>query len=280
MPNSPATRKGGRQPLSTLELCMRAFFLLPSSLFCSFTLLALVAAPASSAAGVLERAQAEQILQDTHSAMSYAGVAVEADFRKPENIVAAARWGAYDAKAGLQFAREQRREKGLPPGPDIILGVNGKKLGPEAGQSPDEAPARFQGLPQAQLFDEPPNNGSGSRTPYNVFVSREAAELAALRYTGHTLPADAVPRGILAAGVLAREEGYFFVVDGIGDNGREAVLDSITPKGEGYVLSGTLRDYFGDEGGGSKKTSFTLELAPGDAPGTWKRLSWTETDSK
>lgn len=168
---------------------MRAFFLLPSSLFCSFTLLALVAAPVPSAAGVLERAQAE-------------------------------------------------------------------------------------------LFDEPPNNGSGSRTPYNVFVSREAAELAALRYTGHTLPADAVPRGILAAGVLAREEGYFFVVDGIGDNGREAVLDSITPKGEGYVLSGTLRDYFGDEGGGSKKTTFTLELAPGDAPGTWKRLSWTETDSK
>ena len=87
MPNSPATRKGRRQPLFTLELCMRAFFLLPSSLFCSFTLLALVAAPASSAAGVLERAQAEQILQDTHSAMSCAGVAVEADFRKPENKI-------------------------------------------------------------------------------------------------------------------------------------------------------------------------------------------------
>ena len=225
----------------------------------------LCAAALSAQAAELGQADALRIVNDTLTLKIYVGVADERDFQdKPEHVIAAALFGAYDAKSAYDFEQNERREKGEAVTAGPLFSVDGRDLAPDQVRDAYEDPSFFEGLPSPPaLPDMPPD----AVIPYNIFVSRQAVELAALRFTGHRVTDHKAPEGD-----LLEDRGYFTVIDGLGDSGKEAKVEKITPKGEGFTLSGTIANHMEDEG--PKSYAFTLELIPGDAPGTWKRAAF------
>ena len=239
--------------MPTLRRIIRPFLLLPA--LC-LTLAALCAMPCTAAA--LSRDEAVQILYDTHTIAGYVGLYGEPSYAgKPQNVLAAALFGAYDAKMMFRYQQDQRREEGkkpLPPSSPLFT-AGGRSLAASQVLTRDDAPDLFRGLPEQ----------------YSAFVSREAAEIAALRYTGHAVKQHAAPAGNEFLGeVILNGKGYFVCIDGLGDLMHEPVLRQLSQKGSGFLLSGDIEQVMGDEGNAVPDT-FTLELAPGDAPGTWKR---------
>lgn len=214
-------------------------------------------------AAELSQKEAQGILEDAFVIAGYTGLHGESDFAgKPGNVIRAALFGAFDAKMACEFERDRLKEEGKPPLPEShpLFVVNGRSLMPDQVLSRGDVPSLFGGLPET----------------YNVFISREAVELAALRYTGHAVSAHEAPGGEGFLGdTLLKEKGYFASIDGLGDLLVEPRLESVTPKGEGFVLAGKL--FEPDES--AKPGTFTLELMPGDVAGTWKR-QYTEKPGK
>lgn len=234
-------------------------------LFC-----ALLAASAICLSGVRSSAaeisptDAEEVLQDTLTLDVYVGIRDENDFRgKPQNVIKAALFGAFDAKMKFLYEQAMLREKGLKTASadSTLFSVDGRALSADQVVSNDEKPEIFRSLPKP---------GGEGPDQYTHFIGKQAVELAALRFTGHKISHHAAPDD----SVLMTEKGYFVVIDGLGDSGREAKIEHISPQGEGCILSGKIENLFDD--GKARFEDFTLQLVPGDAPGTWKRISFAQ----
>ncbi len=229
------------------RLCMAAFC-------AAFALLC--AMPCSAAN--LSRQEAERILLDTHTISRYVGLNGESDYAgKPQNIIFAALFGAFDAKMYYAYEQEELREQGKKPKSPAapVFTAGGRSLAPSQVLVRDDAPDMFKGLPEE----------------YTAFISREAAEIAALRYTGHALAKHEAPQGHdLFGKVILDAKGYYVCIDGLGDLPEDVVLKQFSSSGKGFLLRGEITQSMGDEGDEGPET-FRLELTPGDAPGTWKR---------
>ena len=211
-----------------------------------------------SKANALSQDDALGILYDTHTIAGYVGLRGESDYAgNPQNIIAAALFGAYDAKMRYRFEQEQRKEEGkqkLPLSAPLFK-TGGYSIAPSQVLIRDEAPAVFKGIP----------------AQYTAFVSREAAEISALRFTGHSIKQHMGPANNEFLGkVILNKNGYFVCIDGLGDLPEEPVLKQFLPKENGFILSGKLEQVMGD-GDNADPDKFMLELSPGDVEGTWKR---------
>ena len=113
---------------------------------------------------------------------------------------------------------------------------------------------------------------------YNTAVTHELVAKSALRYSGFALTKH---RSVGTVGIFAEihyENGYyFFMIDGLGGVAPELTLTAVTKIPEGYKLSGTLTDT--EKSTAPHIDEFTLIVAPGETPGSWKRLSIVETGS-
>ena len=217
--------------------------------------------PPAAQSAALSFDEARRIVQDTFTTWLYVGVKDEADYAAPENVIRAALFGAYDARAGFDYEQSLKKEKGEKPAPlsALLFSVGGQSVAAQQVVRQEDNPALFKGVPPVRM--------EWGDTPRNVCIDRRAVELAALRFTGHAVTKHAAPKD-----VLLNEAGYFMLLDGLGDTGREAQLERVTPSGKGYVLSGTLKNLMDD---GRPDESFRLTVAPGDAPGTWRREALT-----
>ena len=222
----------------------------------AFLALALVLALPGSAQALSEE-EAKAVLQDTYTIHGYVDLDGEKDYAgKPANVVAAALFGAFDAAMSRSAEQDRRKEEGEKPLPKDapLFTVAGQALAPGEVVMRDERPSLFKGRPEE----------------FNVFVSRRAAELAALRFTGREIETHTAPKDGMLAGTVMTDKGYFVSIDGLGDLPEEPALKKIEPKGSGFVLTGELVQTMGDEPS-AKPVLFKLVLAPGAKPGTWKR---------
>ena len=206
--------------------------------------------------------EADDILQDTHTIAGYMEIAGESDYAaKPDKVIAAALFGAFDARMAYAFREEQRKESGEKPldASAPLFTVAGQALGPSEVILRSGSPDMFKGLSDR----------------YTAFISRRAAELSSLRYTGHAITRHAAPEGSeLLGDVILDDKGYFVCIDGLGDLMMEAVLRQVMVRDGGYLLTGELLPGMGDDG--ARPGDFKLILTPGEVPGTWKR-QYTET---
>ena len=209
------------------------------------------------AADVLKKTTAEQIVKDTYLLVGYMGLKGEADYAVANNIIKAALFGAFDARARFDLEQETRQEEHKKPLPQTspLFHVQNKAVRAQDVVFRDQQESFFKGLPEE----------------CNVFVSLEASELAALRFTGHKIAnhASFKDKGELGLGdVRLAKNGYYFTVEGLGDLPMEPELRAIKPKENGYVLTGILNPTMDD---GQKERTFTITITPGEVKGTWLR---------
>lgn len=224
---------------------------------CALCALLSAATTAIAAPAALSREAAATILQDTFTIATYVGLDGEEDYAgRPQEVIRAALFGAFDARMERLAEQEQRKARGEAPLPAHapLITVARRSVPEDRVLLRSASPAVFRGLPEQ----------------YTVFADREAVELAALRYTGHAVTRHMAPggRGYLGDTIL-NGGGYYINVGELGEAGEEPRLKTIMPKGAGFVLRGELVQIFEDAP--KPPAAFTLELTPGDAPGTWKR---------
>lgn len=224
-----------------------------------FALCALMAAATTvlAAPAALSRREAEKVLQETFAVATYVELNGEEDYAgRPQEIIRAALFGAFDALMERLAEQDQRKARGEPPLPAHapLITVARRSIPADRVLLRSASPAAFRGLPEQ----------------YTVFADRKAVELAALRYTGHAVTRHMAPggKGYLGDTIL-NDGGYYMNIGELGEAAEEPRLRTIMPRGAGYVLRGDLVQLFKD----AKRppAAFTLELTPGDAPGTWKR---------
>ena len=229
-------------------------FVLMTGAFCSVL--------CAGGAAQLDFAEAEKILEDTCLIWAYEGLKDENDYRgKPQNVVRAALFGAQDAYAWFKYRQNEQREQGqaaLPRSMPLFT-IGERTFTADQVVEYDENPDAFKGLsrPDGGMVDH-----------YTHRITRQAVELAALRFTGHKMTQHAAP-----ASTLLTDTGYFVVIDGLGDSGKEPKLRAVTPIAGGFLLTGEIANVFANDE--PPVEYFELELAPGDAPGCWKRLRFT-----
>ncbi len=215
----------------------------------------LVASPLHAAE--LSREEAESLLWDTFTIAAYTGLNGESDYAgKPENIICAALFGAFNAKMEWDFQQEYRAQNGGSPQPDDmpLFTVCGKPLMPEGVHTREDYPSFFRNVPET----------------FTAFVSREAAELSALHFTGpllseHRLP----PAGSMLGETKLTAKGYFISVEGLGDVPIGVDPKMFSHEGNSWVLMGELVDLNAEDD--APLPRFRLKLYPGEVPGAWKR---------
>jgi hypothetical protein len=216
-----------------------------------------LAAVQPAQAGGLSKADAEAVLMDTYTIRTYCDLSGEKDYAgKPENVLRAALFGAYSAFHGRLYEQESRKEEGKPPLPESqpVISAGGLSAGMDQFASSSDNPDFFKGRPEQ----------------CTAFISRRAAEAAALHYTGHVLEKHmSLPSGDEAFGAVLDDKGYCIDLEGLGDFFETLAIKKIEPAGEGYVLSGVVEP--GPEEESSAPVNFKLVLTPGDKPGTWRR---------
>ena len=213
-------------------------------------------------AAQLDFAEAEKILEDTCLIWAYEGLKDENDYRdKPQNVVRAALFGAQDAYAGFKYHQYERKEQGQAalPRSTPLFTIGEQTFAADQVVEYGENPDAFKGLPRPD---------GGILEHYTHRITRQAVELAALRFTGHKVMQHAAP-----ASTLLTDAGSFVVIDGLGDSGKEPKLHAVTPIAGGFLLTGEIANVFDNDE--PPVEYFELELAPGDAPGCWKRLRFT-----
>ena len=218
-----------------------------------------LALPKPGIAATLSQEEAKRLLIDTSTIATYLTLKGESDYaNKPDNIIKAALFGAFDAKMEFTFEQEQRKEEGKQTQSDTtaMFTVNGQPVTADQVLMREEAPEIFKNLSEK----------------FTCFVSKEAVALAALHFTGHSIKNHKAPKGDEVLGdTLLNDKGYFVSIEGLGDAPTEAVLKSVSPQGDGFVLRGEVVEVMGDPEEMEKPGKFCLELKPGDVPGTWKR---------
>ncbi len=226
-------------------------------LFASAMLISSVCLSSYAQAADLSADDAEKVLWDTFTISGYTDLNGESDYAdKPENIICAALFGAYDTKMNYNFRQSYNTEQGEPPIPEgtPLFTVNGMALMPDSVATREDFPALFAGLPEH----------------FTAFITREAVELAALRYTGHVVKEHRAPSGNDIVGeTKLTNKGYFISIDGLGDIPIDVVLKSTSHEGDTYILTGELIDINAEDD--ATHATFKLTLYPGDVPGTWKR---------
>lgn len=241
--------------------CMKILPLL-SILAVSLTL----APAAPGLAADLSQNEAKRLLQDTTTIAAYLDLKGESDYEnKPGNVIKAALFGAYDAKMSFAYEQQRLKEEGKKPLPGnaALFSVNGQPVRADMVLRREDAPDVFKNLSES----------------FTCFITRDAAELAALHFTGHAIKEHSALKGDEFFGdTILNDKGYFVSIDGLGDTATEAVLKKVAPQGDGFVLTGEVVEVMGDPDERKKPGAFRLELKPGDAPGTWKR-QYTEKDT-
>ena len=226
--------------------------------------LCLAAVQPAQAAG-LSKADAEAVLMDTYTIRTYVGLSGEKDYAgKPENVLRAALFGAYSALSARMYEQESRQEAGKPPLPESepVISAGGLSAGMDQFASASANPDFFKGRPEQ----------------CTAFISRRAAEVAALHYTGHVLDKHmALPSGDETFGAVLDEKGYCVDIEGLGDFFETLALKKIEPAGDGFVLTGVVEP--GPEEESTAPVNFKLVLTPGDKPGTWRR-QYTDASGK
>ena len=209
----------------------------------------------------MSKDEAEAIFHDTYDIRAYAGTSGEQDYEgKPQNVLRAALFGAYKSL----MARAEAQEEGKKPLPDSapVISAGGLSVGMDQFALASDKPDFFKGRPEQ----------------CTAFISRKAAEVASLHYTGRVLEKHMnLPSGDDMFGAVLDDKGYCVDIDGLGDYFEEPVLEKVEPKGSGFVLSGVIKASEEEENPVDK--NFKLVLTPGDKPGTWRR-QYTETPRK
>ncbi|MCR4665754.1 MAG: hypothetical protein K5657_00470 [Desulfovibrio sp.] len=227
----------------------------------------LIFSPDLCKASDLSKQDAKRVLSETATIASYLGLSGESDYVKaPGNIIKAALFGAYNAKNIFVYEQEKRKEEGQKPLPasSPLFTVNGQTVSAN----------------QVLLRSENPEAFKNRAESFTCFLTREAVEGAALHFTGHSVKKHAAPKGDDFFGeTLLTDKGYFVSIDGLGDAGTEAVLQDISKKGEGFLLTGDVIEVIGDPEEMRKPGTFRLVLSPGEKAGTWKR-QYTENGSQ
>ncbi len=208
----------------------------------------------------LTHEEAEKILKNTATMSWYMDINGENDYKKDDiNIIRVALFGLFDAKTEFLYNQEQIVEKGKKKLPENtpLFTVNGKAVTADQVVMREDSPQLFK-----DISDD-----------FMCFMTRDAVSLAALYFTGHNLKEHIAPKDNDMIGeVLLNKNGYFIGIEGMGDTATEAKLKNIAPQGNGFVLTGEVVEIAsGEPSEQSTPWSFRLELAPGDAPGTWKR---------
>ena len=109
---------------------------------------------------------------------------------------------------------------------------------------------------------------------YNSSVSSEILEKSALRFTGHALARHQSFGDVgLFTDVDYQDGMYYYMADGLGGMAPFMKLARVETKEGIYILHGEL---FTDADQLEKIGSFTVTVAPGAVPGSWKRLSVVE----
>ncbi|MBQ7618002.1 MAG: hypothetical protein IJS50_03930, partial [Desulfovibrio sp.] len=116
----------------------------------------------------------------------------------------------------------------------------------------DDAPELFTDIP-----DE-----------YTVLIRRHAAELAALRYTGHKIKEHRATKDKEFPSML-NDLGYFVAIEGLGDLASEELLKTIEANANGFLLQGEIRAVMDDTD--EHPSTFSLSLSQGEVEGTWRR---------
>lgn len=215
--------------------------------------------PNLAKASDLSKAKANQLLEDTTLMSAYLNLKGESDYIKnEENIIKAALFGAFDAKSRFIFEQEERNEKGKKPLPKTtaLFSVNGKSITPDKVLMRNEAASVFKNYAET----------------FTCFISKDAAELAALYFTGHTLKKHFAPQNDALLGrTILTDNGYYVSIEGLGDQGTEAKLKNIKAQGNGFVLTGNVISVMDDGDTNAKPKTFRLILTPGEVSGSWKR---------
>ena len=207
-------------------------------------------------AAPLDQAEATQIMADTITISGYLALKGEESYKdKPQNVLRAAIFAAYNAKMEFNLEQSVRKEDGeelLPP-TSTIFAVGGKKFLPDDVLSREDNPELFEGIPEQ----------------YGVFVTKNGVELAALQFTGHKV---SHPQKLECEGFLCdsipNSKGYYANIEGLGDLGVEPELMNVQETKNGFILEVKLVQTMGEESEAPK--FIRLELTPGEAPGTWK----------
>lgn len=223
------------------------------------TLLLSLALSTSVMAADLSQDDAKRLLKDTKTIASYLELKGESDYAgKPQNVIKAALFGCFETKNEFNIAQDTRKEEGKQPLPETaaMFSVNGTDVPANSVLFRHENPNAFKGLSES----------------YTCFITRQAVEIGALRYTGHRITKHVAPKGDEFLGeTLLNDKGYFVSIEGLGDAPTSAELKKIEPKGDGFVLTGDVVEEFIDHDEHKKPSTFRLELTPGEAPGAWKR---------
>lgn len=198
----------------------------------------------------LSKKEANKILQDTYLIFEYLKFTGEPSYKNPANIIKAALFGAHEVRHSFDFKQEEAQEAGkkLLPESTALFKIQNQAFVAKDVVFRSNNASLFKGLPEE----------------YNVFVSRKACELAALRFTGHSIKLHMAPD----QDTKLTAKGYFISIEGLGDILSEAHLKKINETQNGYILSGVIESEQEESG---KKKHFTLELTRGEVPGTWLR---------
>ena len=183
---------------------------------------------------------------------------VRTNIEGSQNVIKAALFGCFDAKNEFNIEQDMRKEAGKQPlpGTSAMFSVNGTAVPANSVFFRHEAPNVFKGLAKS----------------FTCFITRQAVEVAALRFTGHRITKHVAPKDDELLGeTLLNDKGYFVSIEGLGDAPTDAELKKVEPQGDGFLLTGDVVDVFVDGIDHKKPSTFRLVLTPGEAPGTWKR---------
>ena len=202
----------------------------------------------------LSNEEATQIMVDAMTIAGYVGIKGEADYQKnPQNILRAALFGGYDAKMEYNFEQSLRKEEGQPllPADAPLFTINGKTFRPDDVLNREDNPELFEGIPEQ----------------YDIFITKQGVELAALRFTGHKV---AKHQKLSGEGFLCdtifSTNGYYLSIEGLGDIGIEPELQSVEETKTGYILHVKLVQVMENE---EAPKMIRLELNPGEVADTW-----------
>ena len=117
----------------------------------------------------------------------------------------------------------------------------------------EDNPELFEGIPEQ----------------YGIFINKKAAELAALRFTGHKLTNHQKLTGeCFLCDTIFKNNGYYLSIEGLGDIDVEPELQSVQEQNNTFILEVKLVQVMDGENEAPK--IIHLQLNPGEVNGTWK----------
>ena len=236
----------------------------------------------NASASEMSKEEAVEILRDTIT-ITYNSLPDESRFDNSDNVIKAALFGAFEAKANFKSKMLPAKEKGQTVTQSNVLFQVGEEIFyADQVTTQSESPEIFRNIPK-------PENAPDY---YTDFISKRAVELAALRYTGHKITKHSAPKNMwlndkgyfnyfshmqsyINPHILINEKGYLIIIEEIGIKMTFKLMEVI-PKNDGYVINALLTQYdYNHSNNEPESIVVKLELIPGDVAGTWKRKAFT-----